>query len=263
MSRLDLHCHSTASDGRYSADEVLARALASNLDVLSLTDHDLAPVLPWGPQPRESGAPLRLVHGVELTGTHEAREYHLLVYFPAEMPSAFQALCRSRAQFRARRFDVVCASLGLTARASPEALAGDAALTRHHLAQALMAERPETTWMDAYTLLKNPATVPLNDLPFTEAIRLARAHGGYTSWAHPPLDDAQRHTPTFVAAGLQALESLRPRTDRPTKNGLKRLATKHKLLLTGGTDWHGWSDDFGHHAVSGEHADRWLAALDA
>ena len=72
--RLDLHCHSTASDGRYPADQVLARALASGLDVLALTDHDLAPVLPHGTLARPDDAKgrppaaLRLLHGVEVTG---------------------------------------------------------------------------------------------------------------------------------------------------------------------------------------------------
>ena len=246
---------------------MLARALASNLDVLALTDHDLPPVLACGAIPRAAGArPLRIIHGAEITGTHAGREYHLLVYFPTRMPEDFTEFCRSRARFRALRFDVSCERLGLPDRAPAEAHAGERALTRHHLAVALMAT-PEAgkvrTWMDCYTLLKDPRTVPLCDLAFTEAIQIARAAGGFTSWAHPPLPDAQLHTAAFAAAGLQALEGVRPRTDKPTRNGLKRLATKHRLLLTGGSDWHGWTDDFGHFALAGEHADRWLAALDA
>ena len=265
--RLDLHCHSTSSDGRYPAAEVLARALASNLDVLSLTDHDLPPVLPCGPAQRAAGAPpLRIVHGVEITGAHAGREYHLLVYFPGRMPDGFMEFCRSRARFRAARFDFTCESLGLPDRAPAEAHAGERALTRHHLAVALMAT-PDAgtarTWMDCYTLLKDPRTVPLCDLAFIDAVQIARSAGGFTSWAHPPLPDAQQHVAVFAAAGLQALEGVRPRTDKPTKNGLKRLAAKHGLLLTGGSDWHGWTDDFGHFALAGEHADRWLAALDA
>lgn len=270
-ARLDLHCHSVASDGRYPADDVLARALASGLDVLALTDHDLPPVLPFGEIPRPPGGkfetPLRLVHGVELTGAHEGKEFHLLVYFPAAMPAPFAAFCRTRAQFRARRFDWTCTHLGLPDRAPPEAVAGQRALTRHHLAAALMAHPTDSgearTWMDCYHILRDPRNVPLCDLSFTDAIRLSRDAGGFTSWAHPPLDDAQRFTATFAAAGLQALEGVRPRTDKPTKNGLKRLAVKHKLLLTGGSDWHGYTDDFGHFALAGEHSDRWLAALDA
>jgi len=270
--RLDLHCHSTASDGRYPAEHVLARALASGLDVLALTDHDLAPVLPHGPVPRpddakgRAQAPLRLLHGVEVTGAHDGKEYHLLVYFSGEMPADFAAFCRSRAQFRAKRFDWTCERLGLPERASPEALAGNRALTRHHLANALIAVPKDDgqvrTWMECYELLKDSRNVPLCDLPFTEAIRVARDAGGQTSWAHPPLDAALRHVPTFAAAGLQALEGVRPRTDKPTKNGLKRLATKHRLMLTGGSDWHGWTDDFGHFSLAGEHSDRWIAALD-
>lgn len=270
--RLDLHCHSTASDGRYPASHVLERALASGLDVVALTDHDLAPVLPAGAverPPDEKGRPqkpLRLIHGAEITGAHEGREYHLLVYFPQEMPAGFGEFCRSRAMFRAKRFDWTCERLGLAERASPEAHAGARALTRHHLAAALMAKPQDNgearTWMDCYDLLKDSRNVPLCDLAYTDAIAIARDAGGSTSWAHPPLDSAQRYVETFVRAGLNALEGVRPRTDKPTKNGLKRLATKHKLLLTGGSDWHGWTDDFGHFSLAGEHSDRWIAALD-
>ena len=270
--RLDLHCHSTASDGRYPAPFVLERALASGLDVLALTDHDLAPVLPHGFMERPADArgrtqkPLRIVHGAEITGAHEGKEYHLLVYFPGEMPTKFADFCKSRARFRAVRYDSTCERLGLPDRASPEALAGDRALTRHHLAHALMARAGENgavrTWMDCFGLLRNPLNVPLCDLPYTEAIAIARDAGGTTSWAHPPLDAAQRFVEVFARAGLQALEGVRPRTDKPTKNGLKRLAAKHRLLLTGGSDWHGWTDDFGHFSLAGEHSDRWIAALD-
>ena len=278
MARLDLHCHSTSSDGRYPAAEVLARALASGLDVLSLTDHDLPPVLPPGlvarPPNVKTGAPeapLRLIHGVEVTGAHDGREYHLLVYFPGEMPAEFIEFCKSRARFRAARFDYTCERLELPDRAAPEAHAGERALTRHHLAAALQKKHqlpngessPEFTWQNAYDLLRDPRNVPLCDLSFVDAIRVARDAGGQTSWAHPPLNDAQRHVATFIAAGLQALEGVRPRTDKPTKNGLKRLATRHKLMVTGGSDWHGWTDDFGHFSLAGEHSDRWLAALDA
>ncbi len=269
-ARLDLHCHSAASDGRYPASDVLARALAGNLDVLALTDHDLAPVLPCGlvdrpDAPGKPARPLRLIHGAEITGAHEGVEYHLLVYFPGEMPSGFADFCAERARFRARRFDASCTTLGLPDRAPAEALAGRRALTRHHLASALMAHPDAAgathTWQECYTLLKDPRIVPICDLAYTDAIAIARAAGGFTSWAHPPLNAAQLHVTTFAAAGLQALEAIRPRTDKPTGNGLKRLAAKHKLLITGGSDWHGWTDDFGHFALSGEHADRWLAAL--
>jgi predicted metal-dependent phosphoesterase TrpH len=115
---------------------------------------------------------------------------------------------------------------------------------------------------EGWRLLASPDVVPPIELPFVEAIRAATAAGGLTSWAHPSLDDAQKHVKAFVAAGLRGLEGVRPSLDRRTRNGLKNLAEKHGLLLTGGSDWHGWDGgELGTFAVTGERARAFARAL--
>ena len=79
-------------------------------------------------------------------------------------------------------------------------------------------------------------------LPFVDAIRVARAHGGLTSWAHPPLDALGDPLTAFVAAGLQGLEAIRPHVNGKARKAYAKAARRHGLYLTGGSDWHGWKD---------------------
>ena len=83
--------------------------------------------------------------------------------------------------------------------------------------------------------------VPLVDLPWEEALAAARAAGGLTSWAHPDPEDARRFLRRFVDLGLQGLEVLRPRQGPAVRNLFYKLAARHGLVVTGGSDYHGWT----------------------
>ena len=85
--------------------------------------------------------------------------------------------------------------------------------------------------------------VPSITLPFVDAIRFARAQGGITSWAHPPAGSLDRCLPAFVAAGLHGLEALRPGVSSDQRSRYRSAARRHGLVLTGGSDWHGWTDE--------------------
>ena len=84
-TRLDLHLHSTLSDGKLSPEDLLTECAEAGLDCIALTDHDLPPALKAG-RNMVGKKVLHVLHGVELSGSHEDREFHLLVYFPGEMP---------------------------------------------------------------------------------------------------------------------------------------------------------------------------------
>lgn len=260
--RLDLHVHSDRSDGRYAVPEVLRRAAAGGIEVLAIADHDLDPACTAGVVDVE-GTPVRLLAAAEVSGAHDGKEQHLLVYFRGDPPAEAREFLRGRCRSRAARFDEAAARLGITAKADDAARTGDRALTRYHLAQALADEGRVRRPSDAWRHLGGDM-VPLIDLAFVDAIRLARQWGAIPSWAHPALPDANRHLATFVAAGLEGLEAARPGLDRPTRNGLRRLAKRHDLLVTGGSDWHGWwAGNLGDFWFDDEHAARFLARLDA
>lgn len=241
----DLHMHSTRSDGRFDVDDVLVRAARGGLDVIAITDHDLAPALRPGIHEVE-GRRIRVLGGAEMSGVHEASEFHLLVYFPGEVPDGFVAFCQSRCQERARRYATTVERLGFPGMPSPtqDAREGTVSLTRLHLAKALVEAGHVTSRAEAFSrFLSNRAgIVPTISLGFVEAIRAARTWGGITSWAHPPIDAVDRYVAEFAAAGLHGLEALRPTVSGPHRRRLRAAARRHGLLLTGGSDWHGWGD---------------------
>lgn len=242
-ARFDLHLHSTRSDGRLSPEQVLEQAARNGLDVIALTDHDCAPTLPWGPV-RVAGRTVRVVHAAEVSGAWDGREQHLLVYFPRQVPTEFARLMTSLCMARAERYARAARGLDLTDLAPPDPAArrGERALTRVHLSQAIVDAGHAGSLEDAFARYTSSrlGRVPSVDPTFPAVIRMARAAGGLTSWAHPPLDAVQAHLSTFVAAGLQALEAARPGLRGQERSTLLRLAHKHGLLVTGGSDNHGF-----------------------
>ncbi|MBW1877883.1 MAG: PHP domain-containing protein [Deltaproteobacteria bacterium] len=267
-TRYDLHLHTDCSDGRYDQEEVIARCAQAGLEVVALTDHDFATTLDPGRHQVESGT-LHVIAGAEVSGAHAGREFHLLVYFPGEVPDGFRDRCRRQSAARAQRYQAALDRLNLPDLAPPDdrARAGTRALTRLHLARALIEAGHVANVPDAFARYLDEAlgNVPSVAPPFTEAIRIARSFGAVTSWAHPSARDAAEHAPAFVAAGLQGLEVLRPGMTGRERRALRRLARVHGLFVTGGSDWHGWhdSDDLGLFAVRGHEIRAFVDVLDA
>ncbi len=238
--RVDLHCHSNASDGLHPPEMVAEMGARAGLSALAITDHDLPPVLGHGETVIE-GHVMRLIAGVELSTMHEGRELHLLAYFDEGMPDAFVLWCRERARWRARWYDACLDALGLRlARADAEAHAGRRTLTRLHLARALVEAGISRSLHAAFQDHVGHAsgTIPPLNMGFLDALSVAVDSGAWTAWAHPPPKLAEAWTESFAAAGLHALEAHRP--VKTGRNRLSALAVKHGLGITGGSDWHGW-----------------------
>lgn len=265
--RFDLHMHSTRSDGAFDPEVVIEAAARGGLDVVAITDHDLATDFAFGPR-TVAGRQLVVLPGAEISGTHDGVEYHLLVYFPHDVPPAFHAFCEERCRERAARFNAGVSSIGLTdlPTADEDACAGKRALTRHHLAQALIDAGHAKNLRDAFQRFAGDRVghVPHVSLTFIEAIRVARQAGGVTSWAHPPVEAMRKHLGTFAAAGLHAVEGHRPNISSADRKKTKNLAKLHRVFLTGGSDWHGWNDqDLGLFHVERVDLQPFLAALAA
>jgi len=241
MRRFDLHMHSLRSDGKYPPEEVLERCSRAGLDAISLTDHDL--LAPFSPGQHEVlGRPLWLIAGAEVSATHEGQEWHLLVYFPGEVPAAFAAFCASQVAERAERYEEAVGRMGFELPTADEQHdRGALSLTRHHLARALVEAGHAKDLRDAFARYAGGRhVVPEMRVQFCDAIRFAREVGGITSWAHPPVAEVDRLLPVFAAAGLHAIEGLRPTLSPKEKRLMRRAAEKRGLFLTAGSDWHGW-----------------------
>jgi 3',5'-nucleoside bisphosphate phosphatase len=241
----DLHLHTTRSDGRFSPEEVLERCARGRLDVVALTDHDLATNVAPGPHTIGERT-LHVIAGAELSGTQDRREHHLLVYFRGEVPDGFRAFCAAQCRERADRYTRAVEALGLTVAPVPEeALRGDVSVTRYHLARRLWEGGHVGSVREAFARWLGDAHpyVPPLSTTFAEAIRVAREHGGVTSWAHPPVQWLEPMLPGLVAAGLQGLEGYRPMLTSADRRKVREAAKRHGLVLTGGSDWHGWGDE--------------------
>jgi len=265
--RWDLHLHTRLSDGARVPEEVLALCAQGGLDVVALTDHDLGPSLPAG-QHTFGEHTLDLLHGAEISVRYKEVELHMLVYFPSEMPLEFREFCTGQARGRANRYEYIREKLNLPGLpvATEEARSGKVSLTRFHLAQALVAAGHVGSVDEAFRghLSRKRGLLPPLELTLEEGLERARASGGITSWAHPPLAWATEWARPLKKLGLHALEGVRPKMGAPKRRTMKKLAKKAGLALTGGSDWHGWGpESLGRFAVDGQQLSGFIRLLDA
>ena len=246
MNTIDLHIHTTVSDGAHTPEEVVALAHERGLRVMSITDHDnVAGVAPAIEAARSVGG-LEIIPGIEISADAGDIEIHILGYY---VDVADVRLSETMAASRAARVDrarEIIARLGeLGIAVSWErvaALSGGDTVGRVHLALALQeAGYVETVSeaFDRYLADDRPAFVPRPKLAPPAALDLIRGAGGIPVLAHPW---AVTHlVAPLVEQGLQGLEVYYPSHSVELVGMLKRLAESHGLVCTGGSDFHGLS----------------------
>ena len=243
---VDLHTHSTASDGVLAPAQLVALAGERGLLVLGLTDHDTTDGLAEAGAAAEARG-LRLIPGVELSTQVEAGEVHILGYF---IDPADRSLAEALAQFRdaregrARRMVERLTTAGTPVRYARVAeIAGEGSIGRPHVARALVEAGHAVSINDAferYLVRGRPCYVERYRLHPTEAVRLVRAAGGVAVLAHPhSVVDLDALLPELLAAGLGGIECYYGDYDDLQQRELVALAARHSLVPTGGTDFHG------------------------
>jgi predicted metal-dependent phosphoesterase TrpH len=253
VPRIDLHTHSTASDGTDTPAELVRNAAAAGLDVVALTDHDTV-----GGYAKATAAlyglrvPLTLVTGAELSCRFQGIPLHMLAYLfdPAE-PELFREreLVRDGRAPRARAMVAKLQELGVPVTWEQVArIAGDGSVGRPHIATAMVDLGVIGSVSDAFTSewLANDgrAYVEKHEFDPFEAVRLVKAAGGVTVFAHPGAHKRGRTVPESViaelaAAGLDGIEVDHMDHDAPTRARLRVLAGELGLLTTGSSDYHG------------------------
>jgi predicted metal-dependent phosphoesterase TrpH len=249
--RIDLHVHTTCSDGTYSPAQVVDLARRSGLAALAITDHDTtAGVLPA----RAAAGSLEIISGAEITTEFRGRELHLLAYFVRLDDAPLQTALAEQRLERARRFWAMVARLKQLGVHIPDAeLAGvsdKGSLGRRNLAELLVRTRQTATVREAFHRYlgdRGRAIVPKRRLPVGEAIALVRAAGGVTAWAHPTLECTTEALAELRRLGLQAIEVDFPNCQRSRSVQLRHWARQFSLAVTGGSDCHG--PDRPRHAV--------------
>lgn len=243
-SYVDLHAHSTASDGSRSPTAVVSAAKAAGLAAIALTDHDtMDGVAEALAAADEIG--LRVVPGVELSAIEEDREVHLLGLH-IQRQSAIEDSLRAFREHRHERAMQIVAKLNeLGVSVSFDdvlARAGDAAIGRPHLARVLIEggwARDSRDAFDRYLGAGRPAYVPKHRLSVGDAIALVHAGGGLAVLAHPGTEGRRDVIARFVALGLDGLEVRHPGHSAEDIKRLGALTEFFRLVPSGGSDWHG------------------------
>jgi len=253
--RIDLHAHSTASDGTQPPADVVRRAAAAGLDVVALTDHDTVAGLAEAAAALPPG--LTLVPGAEISceapdasGRHTS--LHLLAYLfdPAEpeFAAARERLRTDRVR-RARAIVDKLVALGVpVTHDQVEVLAAGGAVGRPHIARAMVdagvVPDVASAFSDEWIGSRGRAYVDKYALDPVDAVRLVRAAGGVAVFAHPGAATrgaivGDEVTQALAAAGLFGLEVDHPDHDPATRHRLRELAASLGLASTGSSDDHG------------------------
>lgn len=250
MDRLDLHLHTTHSDGSLPPAEVVARAHKVNVRALAITDHD---ILSGIPEAIEAAKPLDIdvIAGVEISSRFDDDELHILGYFLDRTDPHLLARLESLRLSRHRRNPQIVErlqELGLSLSYDEvRELAGTEAVGRPHIARVLMEKGYVQTAKEAFDrfLARGKAAYIARELPEpTEAIAWIREAGGVAVLAHPLWvkrsgEALRKLCQQLKDAGLGGLEvHYSTHTPQQTSDFLN-LAKQLDLLVTGGSDFHG------------------------
>lgn len=249
--RIDLHTHSTVSDGTDDPADVVRKAAAAGLDVLGLTDHDTAASWPEAAAAAEE-AGLTLVRGMEVSTKLGRSSVHLLAYLPDPAYPPLQEALDKVLDGRNQRVPAICdklQALGIDVTVDDvRRVSEDAAATgRPHVADAMIAAGAVRTRAEAFDGYLNPggrAYVERYAAPLRETIGTVADAGGVTVLAHPWGRSSRAElTPEVLAdlaaAGLSGLEVDHLDHDAATRDRLRALARDLDLVVTGSSDYHG------------------------
>ena len=245
---IDLHLHTTASDGLLPPSALAESAHAAGLTVISVTDHDTVAGLADARAAAEARG-MQFVDGIEITAVDRGRDVHILGYFFDPSDAAFAAFLQAqRADRLSRVREIVDRLHTLGLDIDPSALARAAAaypgrsLGRPQIADALVAAGHAADRTDAFDRLigqGRPGFVARRGPSPETVIAALGAAGGIASLAHPVLLDDDALVERLAGAGLTALEVRHSEHDARAEAHYRRVAGRFGLLVTGGSDFHG------------------------
>ncbi len=242
---IDLHIHTNHSDGTSSVGEILDMLRKQDLAAFALADHDtisgyheMQPLITLGDP--------ELVPGVEISAAVEGDEMHILAYLfdpdNDKLNSALNQFQHGRNQ-RGRLIVQRLKDLGISIPFEEvERTANHSVIGRPHIAETmhrLGATRSYQEGFDRHIGKGRPAYIPKPTLDPPEVIELIHGAGGVAVMAHPLVDGMIRHLDMMVGLGLDGIEVWHYSVMHKDVARLKKLAAKHNLLVTGGSDFHG------------------------
>ncbi len=249
-SRIDLHIHTTASDGKFSPEDIVHRSAELGLTVIALCDHDSVDGIVPALKAARGFPQIRVIPGVEISTYAPGSEVHLLGYSIDYTDPELEATLASLRSSRRERAKRIIAKLeGLDVHIDwqrVQEIAGSGSIGRPHIAQAMLEKGYVTSFKEAFTKyigFKGPAYIERQKITPLEAVALVTKAGGLPVLAHPLTVKAPE---TMIAklktAGLVGLEVNYNGYTEEERDSLARLAKKYDLIATGGSDYHGLDD---------------------
>ncbi|MEO7191327.1 MAG: PHP domain-containing protein [Vicinamibacterales bacterium] len=242
---IDLHLHTTASDGRSTPAELVSEAAAAGIRTMAVTDHDTVAALPEAREAAERAA-IQFVPGIEVSAVREGRDVHVLGYFIDEANAGLAQFLEEQRASRWRRVTVMVerlAALGIQIDVSRFASAPSGrAIGRPAIARALVEGGFASDVSDAFTRFLTrgcaafvPREAPLPDVVIDQIM----AAGGIASVAHPGKLQRDEWLPHLVRRGLGAIEAFHPDHSPEDTSRYLAAADAFGIAVTGGSDYHG------------------------
>ncbi|MCM1363523.1 MAG: PHP domain-containing protein [Faecalibacterium sp.] len=245
----DLHCHTKLSDGTMGIDDIIQLARKSGIKTLAITDHDcLAGTVRAQIIGKRFG--INVIPAVELTCTDKKRKSkaHMLCYYP-DTPERLEGLCKKNSTLRKAAGKVMAVRAAekfpISAEFIVKCATGSTNIFKQHIMQALLESGYTTTIFGELfdTLFKksSPDNILVNTTYTSPEETLEAIHeaGGIAVLAHPGFYDNFELLDELIELGLDGVEVWHPENTPEQQEYLKGVAKKHKLLMTGGSDFHG------------------------
>lgn len=243
---VDLHSHTTASDGRLAPRELVRLAARHGVRVLAVTDHDSTGGVAEAIDEARKVSPLEIVPGLEINCDVPGAELHVLGYcldWEAAWFQEFLAAQREERRQRVYRIAARLAELGMPIDpAAVFALVKEGSAGRPHVAQVMVDHgyvKSVREAFDRFLSANGPANVPRKRFTPVEAVRIIRRARGVPVLAHPGLANRDELIPELVEAGLMGIETFYPEHSAGQITAYRGMCMRLGLIATGGSDFHG------------------------
>jgi predicted metal-dependent phosphoesterase TrpH len=249
--RIDLHSHTTSSDGRLSPQALIDRALGFEIQVLAITDHDTIDALSIAHDYiNQQQLPITLINGIEISTVWQNKDIHIVGLNIDPHTQALQQLIEQQKAHRVQRAQLIAHRLQKVTREGVleevQAIAGNAPITRAHFAKWLVEQGFAKNMQQVFKKFltrDNPGYVPPSWCSMSDAVEAIHAAGGQAVLAHPGRYDLttkwlKRLIMAFVEAGGDAMEVAQPQQAPQERRILADYAIEYKLLASQGSDFH-------------------------
>ncbi|MDD4923269.1 MAG: PHP domain-containing protein [Dehalococcoidales bacterium] len=250
MGQVDLHVHTSVSDGKYTPEEIVIKAANIGLKYLAICDHDTVDGVVPALEASKSYPGLTVIPGVEMSTLAVGSEVHMLGYFIDYNDSAFKELLSDLSDSRIGRAQAIVAKLnemGIKIEwIRVQELAGDGTIGRPHIANAMLEKGYVSTFKEAfdkYIAQGGPAYVERSKITPAEAVEIIIKAGGLPVLAHPfTVNEPEKLIADLKECGLAGIEVYYDNYSPDERKTLVRLAAKYNLVAAGGSDYHGIDD---------------------